>query len=135
MSRAARAKPRRSDLVEIAFLEGLRRRCPANLRVLEALGALYTKAGLYEAGLHIDLEMVQRRRADPVAWYNLGCSYALLGRPGDACDALERAATAGYADFEWMAKDRDLKSLHGHPRFETLLRRGIGRTQTVGEER
>ena len=130
-----RARPRRSDLVEITFLEGLRRRCPANDRVLETLGGLYTQAGLYEEGLAIDLELVRRRAGDPLAWYNLACSYAQLARPGDACAALEHAVAVGYGDFQWMAKDEDLKGLHGHPRFEALIRKGAGTPHAFGEER
>jgi len=127
-------RPRRSDLVEITFLEGVRKRCPLNLRVLEALGELYTRAGLFEAGLAIDQELVGRRPDDPIAWYNLGCSLARMKQAEEACSALERAVALGYNDFQWMARDEDLHSLHGRPRFDALLRLGVS-TPPAGSDR
>lgn len=107
--------------VEMRFLEGVRARCPDNVRVLEALGDLYTKVGKYGEGLDVDLQVVKLRPHDETAWYNLACSFALTGRHDEAIAALRKAVKLGYRDFRWMKKDADLKSLHSDPRFLELV--------------
>jgi hypothetical protein len=47
----------------------------------------------------------------------------LAGDADQALDFLERAATTGQGDREWLMQDNDLKPLHGNPRFEALLAR------------
>ena len=52
----------------------------------------------------------------------LACA-AMLNQDADrALDLLERAAAAGHGDREWLVHDHDLAPLHGHPRFEALLK-------------
>jgi len=114
---------RREQRVEIQFLEGVLRRCPGHEPAMEALGHLYTKAGRYEDGLQMDLEMTRRQPDDPEHWYNLACSFALVKLPHDAIGALDRAVTLGYRDAEWLLKDDDLKPLHADPRFRKLVAR------------
>jgi predicted Zn-dependent protease len=114
---------RREQRVEIEFLEQVLRRCPGHEQTLEALGHLYTKAGRYEEGLRIDLEMTRRQPGNPEHWYNLACSFALVKRPDDAINALDRAIHQGYRDAAWLLKDQDLKPLHSDPRFEKLVAR------------
>jgi predicted Zn-dependent protease len=123
MDKPAPRKARRQENVEIAFLEAVHKRCRHNRRVWEALGDLYTRTGRFEDGLEMDLRMAKVWPHDPMVQYNLACSCALTGRPGEALDALERAARAGYNDADWMSRDRDLKSLREDPRFRALLRR------------
>lgn len=107
--------------MEMRFLEGVRSRCPDNIRVLEALGDLYTKIGKYGEGLDVDLQVIKLRPYDETAWYNLACSYALTGRRDEAIAALRKAVKLGYRDFQWMKKDPDLKSLRSDPRFLELV--------------
>jgi predicted Zn-dependent protease len=113
----------RNERVELSFLEGVRRRCPGNRLILEALGELYTKVGRYDDGLKIDIELTRLCPRESMAWYNLACSYALVGRKDDAFDALSRAVELGYADPAWMCRDHDLESLRDDPRFKTLVKR------------
>jgi adenylate cyclase len=54
--------------------------------------------------------------------YNVACLYALEGATERALSALEEASRAGYANPDWIARDPDLASLRGEPRFEALLR-------------
>jgi predicted esterase len=51
------------------------------------------------------------------AFYNLACAYALKGDKDRALLALLAAKRAGFADRSQMAKDADLSSLRGDPRF------------------
>ena len=114
---------RRDQRVEIDFLEGVLKRCPSHEPTLEVLGHLYTRAGRYDDGLRMDLEMTRRQPANPEHWYNLACSYALVSRSDDALQALDHAIRLGYRDVEWMLKDGDLKPLHTDPRFRKLVAR------------
>ncbi|RKX32466.1 MAG: hypothetical protein DRP22_02240 [Verrucomicrobia bacterium] len=111
----------RNDQVEIEFLEAVRRRCPRKLDVLHALGDLYTRVGKYQEGLQIDEQLVSSCPSDPFAWYNLACSYALVGNRDGAMSALKRAVDLGYDDFEWAQEDSDLESLRKDPEFGRLL--------------
>jgi predicted Zn-dependent protease len=111
----------REARIELAFLERVRARCPGWFPVLDALGSLYTRHGRVEEGLAIDRALVAMRPADATVRYNLACSLALSADPDGALAALEEAVRLGYRDFEWMARDGDLRSLHGDPRFRRLL--------------
>lgn len=112
------ARPTR---VEVEFLEALRRRCPAHEPILEALGHVYTRAGRFQDGLQVDLELTRLRPDDPESWYNLACSHALLGAHPAALQALDRAVACGYADAHWMETDPDLESLSANPDFQGLV--------------
>jgi poly(3-hydroxybutyrate) depolymerase len=67
------------------------------------------------------------RPDDPIAWYNLACAQASLGRPDPAFDALLRAVDLGYAyrdrAAELTAADPDLERLRADPRFGLVLER------------
>lgn len=110
-------------LKEQAFLEALARRCPQDVDVLKALGDLCTRIGRYEDGLKTDLELARLCPREPLVWYNLACSYALLGRTDEALTSLERSIVLGYRDARWIREDRDLDSLKKDQRFNTLLQR------------
>jgi Flp pilus assembly protein TadD len=110
-------------LKELAFLEGVARRCPQDVEILKALGDAYTRAGRYEDGLGIDLALARLRPGEALVWYNLACSYALLGRKDEALVSLERAIVLGYRDARWISEDHDLDSLKHDQRFVDLLRR------------
>ena len=55
--------------------------------------------------------------------YNMGCTYALLGRPDDALKSLQRAADSGWWEIRNAVGDEDLVSLRGRPDFEKFLAR------------
>lgn len=114
------------DLVELALIEGVARRLPKDDCVLRTLGDLYTRVGRYEDGLAIDRRLVKLCPGDSMAWYNLGCSLALLGMRAPALRALRRAVALGYDDAEWMSRDVDLRSLREDRAFRTLLKKLSG---------
>ncbi len=113
-------KPQR---VELHFLEALRKRCPSHEPILEALGHLYTRVGRYQDGLQIDLELTRLRPREPENWYNLACSYALIGDHEKALASLDHGVDLGYSDGDWMRTDPDLESLRGDARFQALVKR------------
>ena len=55
------------------------------------------------------------------AYYNLSCTYGILGRKQPALDWLEKAIRAGYSNYPHMLVDRDLVSIRDEERFAVLL--------------
>jgi hypothetical protein len=55
--------------------------------------------------------------------YNLACSHALAGEPGEAMRALERALELGFRDANLLATDTDLDALRSDERFVALTAR------------
>jgi tetratricopeptide (TPR) repeat protein len=107
---------------ELEFFGGILERQPDYVDVLRVMGSNLTLKGRYAQGLQIDKRLVQLRPSDPLAHYNLACSYALLKRPDQAIKTLRRAVELGYRDFRYMREDRDLESIRLDPRFRQLLR-------------
>jgi len=117
----------------IRFYEAVLARDPGNTEILSVLGHLYTSAGLYEKGLAIDQRLVELKRDDPIAHYNLACSYSLLGQIDRSLAALARAIRLGYRDVDYMMRDPDLKNLSADPRFHELMSRIRQSYRSTGE--
>lgn len=107
---------------EIDFYGGILERQPDYIDVLRVIGNNLTLKGRYAQGLHIDKRLVLLRPNDPLAHYNLACSYALMKRPDQAIKTLRQAIELGYRDFRYMRDDHDLDSIRHDPRFRQLLR-------------
>ncbi len=107
---------------ELEFFQGILASHPNYVEVLRALGQLLTLKGRYPDVLQIDKRLVQLRPNDPLAHYNLACSYALLKRADLAIKTLQRAVELGYRDFRYMREDRDLEAIRHDPRFRKLLK-------------
>jgi tetratricopeptide (TPR) repeat protein len=107
---------------ELSFFSGILSRQPDYVDVLRVMGNLLTLKGRYAEGLQVDKRLVQLRPSDPLAHYNLACSYALLKRPDLALKTLRKAVELGYRDFRYMKEDRDLDSIRHDPRFRQLMR-------------
>jgi tetratricopeptide (TPR) repeat protein len=106
---------------ELEFFAGVLERAPDYVDVLRILGSLLTLKGRFAEGLQIDKRLVHLRPDDPLAHYNLACSYALLKRPELSIKTLRRAVELGYRDFRYMREDHDLDSIRQDPRFRQLL--------------
>lgn len=117
------------ELVELGFLEAVAARLPDDGGVLKALGDLYTRVGLYEKGLDIDRRLARLCPEDPLVWYNLGCSLALLNRREEALSTLKKAVLLGYSDHEWMSRDADLRSLRDEQGFKSLIEKITSRCE------
>ena len=114
-----RAEQRDLD-TKIDFIEGLVRRDPNYVDALQILGDHYTQRGRISEGLKVDKKLAQLEPANPLVFYNLACSYSLSGDMDQAASSLEKALQLGYRDFEWLAKDPDLKPLRAHAAFDDL---------------
>jgi len=60
---------------------------------------------------------------EPITLYNVGCTYAQLGRHDDAIGCLERAVEQGFTDRAWFDNDTSLNALRDDARFRALLER------------
>ncbi len=90
---------------------------------LGRLGSAYAAAGNIDAAQETLNEMyllAERRFVSP---YHLALVTCGLDRPEEALDLLERACDTGDAKVLWMGVDPELDRLHGHPRFNDLLRK------------
>jgi tetratricopeptide (TPR) repeat protein len=106
---------------EVRFYEKLLSAYPDFADVLIPLGNAYTRLGLYEKGLQIDLRLIQSRGTDPLTWYNLACSYSLLHRVDESMHALRRAIELGYHDLEYLQRDPDLVNVRRSSKYRELL--------------
>jgi len=112
---------------EITFFEKLVSDHPNYVDALRPLAEAYTRRGDYEKGLEIDARLVKLLPDDPIARYNLACSFALIEKKEEAFASLEAAVRMGYREFEHLKKDPDLNILHDDPRFQALIRTGSKR--------
>ena len=106
--------------VKIEFMAGIVRRDPDYVEALQLLGDHYTQRGRYQEGLQVDERLARLEPQNPLVFYNLACSYSLTDQFDCAVLALERALQLGYRDFNWLAKDPDLKKLRAQPAFREL---------------
>jgi tetratricopeptide (TPR) repeat protein len=113
---------------ELKFYAAILENYPDYVDVLKLFGNNLTIKGRVREGLEIDRRLVRLRPNDPLAHYNLACSYSLLQRPDPAFKALRRAIELGYRDFKYMKQDRDLDGIRKDPRFRQLLREFEGST-------
>lgn len=106
--------------IKIGFVEGLVRRDPDYVDALQILGDHYTQRGRIAEGLLVDEHLARLEPDNALVFYNLACSCSLTEQYERAVSALERALDLGYRDFNWLAKDPDLKKLRAHPSFGEL---------------
>jgi non-specific serine/threonine protein kinase len=68
-------------------------------------------------------EFVRLADLDACTAVGLSMCYAMAGATDAALDWLEKAIRRGYFNYPYLrTHDRFMTSLHGHPRFERLLR-------------
>jgi len=106
--------------IKIEFMEGIVRRDPEYVEALQLLGDHYTEIGQFEKGLQVDRKLSGLEPRNPLVFYNLACSYSLIGQADLAVAALEKALLLGYRDFKWLARDPDLRTLRKHPLFRSI---------------
>jgi tetratricopeptide (TPR) repeat protein len=105
---------------KIQFIEGLVRRDPDYVDALQLLGDHYTQRGRFTEGLTVDERLAQLEPQNALVFYNLACSYSLTDQFDRAFFAIEKALQLGYSDFNWLAKDPDLKKLRAQPAFDEI---------------
>ena len=106
--------------VKIEFMEGVVRRDPDYVEALQLLGDHYTQRGRFVQSLKVDEQLSRLEPRNPLVFYNLACSYSLIGQVDMAASALDRALALGYRDFKWLAKDPDLRKLRKHPLYRSI---------------
>lgn len=107
---------------ELGFFGEILKRCPDYVDVLRVQGNNLTLKGRFTESLQIDKQLVQLRPHDPLAHYNLACSFSLLKKGDLAVKTLRRAIELGYKDLRYMREDRDLDFIRNDPRFKQILR-------------
>ncbi|MBI3269421.1 MAG: hypothetical protein HYZ53_10410 [Planctomycetes bacterium] len=90
---------------------------------LSGLALLYARLDEHDKALACYLQARDLVPSEPVVHYNLGCTYALLGKKEEAFRELDAALEVGFDQWEWIRMDGDLESLHADPRWEKLLDR------------
>jgi tetratricopeptide (TPR) repeat protein len=106
---------------ETDFLEGVLERNPAHVECLKVLAENYTLSGRYREGLKMDLRLARLCPSDAVVYYNLACSYSLMGRLKNAARTLSRAISLGYRDLDHIRTDPDLAALRDSRVFMTVM--------------
>ena len=112
---------RRELDVRIEFIEGLVRRDPGYVDALQLLGDHYTERGRFRDGLEVDERLARLDPDNALVFYNLACSYSLTDQFDRAAAALQHAFKLGYRDFNWLARDPDLRKLRQHPLFQEVV--------------
>jgi tetratricopeptide (TPR) repeat protein len=107
---------------ELEFFGQILERHPDYVDVLRVQGNNLTLKGRFAEGLQIDKRLVHLRPSDPLAHYNLACSYCLVKKNDLALKTLRRSLELGYHDFRYLKEDRDLHAIRNDPRFRQLLR-------------
>jgi len=137
MSKPKRHRPAPEDararLILSSFEVGLSRAVlesnPQDVRALEMLGQALTRSGRHDEALEADLRLAKIRPKDPIAYYNLACSYSHLENLDAAFDALHRAFDLGYRDYRHLLRDPDLENVRRDRRFKRLLDKKWGKRQ------
>ena len=111
---------------ELEFFGRLLERDPYHVSALKAHASNLAATGEHGRALLHDRRLVRLRPERPIPWYNLACTYAVLGMTDPAFAALDRALALGYRHFGHMFRDPDLRSLRKDPRFPSLLRQRSG---------
>ena len=108
---------------ELDFLGRVLERDPLYGDALRVHADNLAAKGYYNRALQADLQLVRLRPDRPIPWYNLACSYAVLGMTERAFEALERSLRLGYSAIHHLRRDPHLKAIRRDPRFSRLLRR------------
>jgi tetratricopeptide (TPR) repeat protein len=108
---------------EIDFYRAIIVNSPDYVEALALLGEAYVRKGLYHEGLEIDRRITELCPKDPIAHYNLACSYSLIHKRKEALASLRRSITLGYCDLAHITTDQDLVWLHDDRSFHRLIRK------------
>jgi tetratricopeptide (TPR) repeat protein len=108
---------------EIEFLGRILERDPYFIDALRVHGNNLAAKGQYARALQLDRRLVRLTPDNAIVWYNLACTYTVLGMIDPGFFALQRALELGYDDPHRLRRDPDLKALRRDPRFARLLRR------------
>jgi tetratricopeptide (TPR) repeat protein len=106
---------------EIEFFERVLARDADHVEALYCLGHLYTESCRYGKGLAVDERLARLCPNDPLAHYNLACSYSLTEKVDKSLEVLARAIRLGYRDYKHMSVDPDLANVRSSPGWQRLM--------------
>jgi len=98
---------------------------------LGRLGSAHAAAGNIKEADDVLHEMQQLEARRYVSPYHVAHINGVLGRVEATLDALERAYELNDGKLLWLAVDPELDSVHGHPRFNDILRKLDHRMATL----
>lgn len=120
---------------ELDFFDRILEQNPDYVDVLRVHANNLTASGLYDRGLAADRRLVRLRPNDPIAHYNLACSYSLLHMNDSAIASLDSSLKLGYRDLEHMLGDPDLFHVRKDARFVRLVGRYLLKLKQAGKTR
>jgi eukaryotic-like serine/threonine-protein kinase len=96
---------------------------PKTLHSLTSLAVALGHEGRFGEAEKLFREAIQKASKEHQrdVWYDFACAAAMAGRHDEALEHLSQAIDHGYTNAEWIAKDEDLKSLHGDAGLEALV--------------
>jgi eukaryotic-like serine/threonine-protein kinase len=114
----------------IAELQQATRLSSDNAEMLAGLGLVYVRAGQRAEAQQV-LQQLQTRAQQRPVWPSLFAElYAALGERDQAFAWYDKALETREEPLAWIKVSPQLASLHGDPRYDTLLRRlGLAGTQ------
>jgi hypothetical protein len=119
---AAQARLQAQDPAGAAkILEQITAADPKNARAWRMLGVARHQAGDFDAAIRANETSLEHEPNHPVAFYNIGASFARKGEAGRAFEWLARAKATRRLDMTQIENDNDLKALRGDTRFAALL--------------
>ncbi len=98
--------------------------------VLRKLGESAKATELLERNLEFCLGLAGGDTPGHPVFFYLAEIYAVLDRPAEALDALDRVLESGYVE-RWMKSDPLLESIRGKPRFDELMAERGRRIETM----
>jgi Flp pilus assembly protein TadD len=109
--------------LDLSLAQALLRANPDHVGALRLLGNTLCRCGEHEDALKVDRRLANLRPKDPIARYNLACSFSHLRRIDEALAELAASIRLGYREYEHMLRDPDLANLRRDPRFRRLISR------------
>jgi DNA-binding winged helix-turn-helix (wHTH) protein/tetratricopeptide (TPR) repeat protein len=97
---------------------------PEEPLIISLLGLFYALTGKRESALASLTEACASPKSFGHAhhtYYQVACILAVLGRPAEAFEWLERSVSTGFACWPFFQKDDCLRNLHALPEFEALV--------------
>jgi adenylate cyclase len=94
--------------------------CPGDVRALYVGATSLARIGRQKTALAWAARALDLDGKDSAVLYNVGCVYAILGRPADALRCLKKVARSGWRK-EWIKNDPDWTALHGLKEFVALV--------------
>jgi len=106
----------------VEVLRALVKEDPKDAQAQFMLGYALHASGDIDNAILVHKKATKMPAVAPMAFYNLGCAYALKGETTDAFEALNTAIALGVRDVAQFSGDTDLRSLHSDERWAPMLK-------------